>query len=180
MIREAWQMPPWGGMTGSDLSFRFVPVIPSDNERIRSANTMARNLQRKSVRHIYNAKVVTCYCVSTQLLFLSSYYFYITTNPNRTVLYCGVTNNLPQRMVEHYLNRGNTKTFAGKYYCYFLIYYEEFMYVNDAIAREKEVKKWRREKKENLIRSFNKEWKFLNFELFDTWPPQEMFHRKDI
>ena len=103
-------------------------------------------------------------------MFQPTYYFYITTNPNRTVLYCGMTNNLPQRVIEHYLTRGNQKTFAGKYYCYFLIYYEKFGYVHDAIAREKEVKKWRREKKESLIRSFNQELKFLNFELFDKWP----------
>ena len=108
------------------------------------------------------------------------YYFYMTTNPNRNVLYCGVTNALPQRIIEHYLSRGDRRTFAGKYYCYFLIYYESFVYVNDAIAREKEVKKWRREKKEGLIMSFNPEKKFLNFELFDTWPPKEMFHRKDL
>ena len=104
----------------------------------------------------------------------------MTTNPNRNVVYCGVTNDLPQRIIEHYLSRGDSRTFAGKYYCYFLIYYESFMYVNDAIAREKEVKKLRREKKEALIDSFNPERKFLNLELFDTWPPKEMFHRKDL
>ena len=112
-------------------------------------------------------------------LMFQPYYFYITTNPNRNVLYCGVTNNLPQRITEHYLSRGDHKFFAGKYYCYFLIYYESFLYVNDAITREKEVKKWRREKKDALTDSFNPEKKFLNFELFDTWPPK-MFHRKDI
>jgi len=95
-------------------------------------------------------------------------------------MYCGVTNDLPQRIIEHYLSRGDHRSFAGKYYCYFLLYYESFVYVNDAIAREKEVKKWRREKKEALIMSFNPEKKFLNLELFDTWPPKEMLHRKDL
>ena len=94
------------------------------------------------------------------------YSFYITTNSNRNVLYCGVTNDLQQRIIEHYLSKGNSKTFAGKYYCYWLVYFEHFKYINDAIAREKEVKKWRREKKEALIDTFNSEWKFLNFELF--------------
>jgi len=47
--------------------------------------------------------------------------------------------------------------------------------VNDSIAREKEVKKWRREKKEALIMSFNPEKKFLNFELFDGWLPNKCF-----
>ena len=45
------------------------------------------------------------------------YYVYIVTNAERTVLYTGVTNNLPQRITEHWDNRGQTKTVAGKYYC---------------------------------------------------------------
>ena len=109
-----------------------------------------------------------------------TYSFYITTNPNRNILYCGVTNDLQQRIIEHYLSKGIQKSFAGRYYCYLLIYYEHFKYVNDAIRREKEVKKWRREKKEALIDTINAERKFLNFELFDDWPPTELFHRKDL
>src|SRR5258705_5585317 len=70
------------------------------------------------------------------------YYVYIVTNPERTVLYTGVTNNLPQRLIEHYTNRGQPKTFAGKYYCYNLIYFECFQYINDAIAKEKVIKGW--------------------------------------
>ena len=93
------------------------------------------------------------------------YYVYITTNPNRTVLYVGVTNNLCRRMLEHYDNRGNQKTFTGRYFCYCLIYWEHFTYINDAIAREKEIKKWRREKKEKLISQFNPAWRFLNGEI---------------
>ena len=110
------------------------------------------------------------------------FYVYISTNPNKEALYVGFTNNLRERIIEHYLNRGNPETHAGKYYCYFLVYYEEFKYVNNAIEREKEIKKWRREKKIHLINSFNPEWKFLNFELFDKWPPseEELFHRKDV
>ena len=65
------------------------------------------------------------------------YYVYIVTNPERTVLYTGVTNNLSQRLTEHWANKGQPKTFAGKYYCYNLIYYEYFTYINNAIAREK-------------------------------------------
>jgi len=68
------------------------------------------------------------------------YYIYIVTNPGRTVLYTGVTNNLPHRLIEHWMNRGDHKTFAGKYYCYNLIYLEEFQYIYNAIAIEKEIK----------------------------------------
>jgi putative endonuclease len=90
-----------------------------------------------------------------------NYFVYITTNPTRTVLYVGVTNDLSVRIQQHYENRGNKESFAGRYYCYNLIYYERFQYINDAIAREKEIKKWRREKKEKLISSMNPKWDFL-------------------
>ncbi|MBX3241156.1 MAG: GIY-YIG nuclease family protein [Chitinophagaceae bacterium] len=109
-----------------------------------------------------------------------SYYVYILTNFTRTVLYTGITNNLQQRIIEHYLMRGNQKIFTGRYNCFYLLYYEDFRYVNDAIAREKEIKGWSRAKKVALIQSFNVEMKFLNDELFDEWPPKEMFHRKDL
>jgi len=89
-------------------------------------------------------------------------FVYITTKPSRTTLYVGVTSDLEGRIYEHYENKGNKATFAGRYYCYNLIYYEWFSSIEHAIEREKEIKKWRREKKVQLINSFNKEWKFLN------------------
>lgn len=109
-----------------------------------------------------------------------SYYVYIVTNQTKTVLYIGVTNDLPQRVLEHFLNDGKPDTFAGKYRCHLLIYYEEFKYITDAIAREKELKKWSRNKKHKLIESMNPSWQTLNKELFDQWPPKSMFHRKDL
>jgi putative endonuclease len=109
---------------------------------------------------------------------MKTMYVYITTNPLKTVLYTGVTNDLAQRLVEHYINKGDSKTFAGKFYCYNLIYFEEFDSPSDAIAREKEIKDWNRSKKEMLINQFNKDWMFLNNEVLD-WPPKpdELFHR---
>lgn len=103
--------------------------------------------------------------------------FYITTNSAKNVLYCGMTNDLVQRITEHYINRGTQKSFAGKYYCYWLIYYEDYKYVDDAIAREKEVKKWNRKKKMKLINDLNPDWRFLNYEICDVWPPKQLFHR---
>jgi putative endonuclease len=105
------------------------------------------------------------------------YYTYIVTNPERTVLYTGVTNNLSQRLTEHWSNRGNPKTFAGKYYCYNLIYYEYFPYINNAIAREKEIKGWRRQKKLDLIKTMNPDRTFLNPSVCDGWPPKEVIKR---
>jgi putative endonuclease len=92
-----------------------------------------------------------------------NYFVYITTNKNRTVLYTGVTNNLPYRLEQHEEDAKTIKkSFAGKYNCYHLIYYEHFNYIQHAIDREKEIKGWVRRKKEKLINKFNPEWKFLN------------------
>jgi len=89
------------------------------------------------------------------------YFVYITTNPGRSTLYVGVTNDLQIRVQRHYLNKGNKKTFTGRYYCYKLVYFESFSDVNDAIAREKEIKNMTREKKEALIATKNPKWDFL-------------------
>ena len=99
------------------------------------------------------------------------YYVYIVTNESKTVLYIGMTNHLEQRITEHYLNRGRESSFAGRYNCHYLLYYEKYQYVLDAISREKEIKGWLRSKKEALISSQNPEWKFLNEEIMDNWPP---------
>jgi putative endonuclease len=105
------------------------------------------------------------------------YFIYIITNPEKTVLYTGVTNNLEARLAEHYFNRGQPKTFAGRYYCYNLIYFEEFQYIHDAIAREKEIKGWSRKKKEALIKTKNRDWTILNKSYCRQWPPTEPLRR---
>jgi putative endonuclease len=93
-----------------------------------------------------------------------NYYVYITTNKNKTVLYIGVTNNLKLRLYQHEQNAQpfTHKSFAGKYNVYHLIYFERFEWIEHAIAREKELKGWRRSKKEDLINTLNPEWNFLN------------------
>jgi putative endonuclease len=87
-----------------------------------------------------------------------NYFVYITTNPGKTVLYTGVTNDLEVRMRQHYENKGKKETFAGRYYCYKLIYYERYQNVNMAIEREKEIKDLSRAKKEELIAEDNPKW----------------------
>jgi len=79
------------------------------------------------------------------------YYIYIVMNPSRTTIYIGVTNNLRARLAEHYLNRGSKNHFASRYYCYELVHFESFQYIQDAINREKQLKGWRRSKKLDLI-----------------------------
>jgi len=109
------------------------------------------------------------------------YSVYILTNFNKTVLYIGMTNDLTQRLIEHYLEKDNlhSNAFTSAYNVFFLVYYEDYDYVNDAIAREKEIKKWRREKKDKLIDTINPQREFLNKELLGEWPPKEIFQRKN-
>ena len=94
-----------------------------------------------------------------------TYCVYITTNPSKEVLYIGVTNDLARRILEHQKSKGNQKTFTGRYYCYKLLYYEVFENIEQAIQREKQLKKWSRVKKENLISENNPNWIFLNASL---------------
>jgi len=101
------------------------------------------------------------------------YFVYILSNKQRTVLYTGVTNDIEQRIIEHYRNRGQDKSFTGRYHVYYLLYYEQHQYINNAIARETEIKKWNRLKKMKLIGAFNPGLEFLNERLFGCWPPKE-------
>ena len=89
---------------------------------------------------------------------------YITTNKHHTVLYTGVTSDLYSRIVEHQ-NKIDPKSFASRYNANKLIYFEPFHSIEEAIAREKQIKKYRREKKINLIESINPEWQDLFLEL---------------
>ena len=92
-----------------------------------------------------------------------TFYVYILTNPRRTTLYIGVTNSLRRRLPEHYKNRRDcNKSFTGRYNCTNLIYFEVYKYVLNAIAREKQLKRWSRKKKEELINRYNPKWEFLN------------------
>ena len=96
-----------------------------------------------------------------------NYFVYITTNPRKTTLYTGITNDLRTRMYQHYENRGKWKTFAGRYHCYRLIYYEQHEDVNQAIEREKEIKNLSRKKKEALISEQNPGWHFYDLRGMD-------------
>lgn len=78
------------------------------------------------------------------------------------MVYVGVTNNLARRMDEHFQNAGKLKTFAVRYNIHILVYWERFQYVNLAIDREKEIKKWRRAKKVMLFASINPTWAALD------------------
>jgi putative endonuclease len=95
-----------------------------------------------------------------------NFYVYITTNKNHTVLYTGVTNDLARRTYEH--KNKTYKGFTSKYNVDELVYYEHFQYINDAIAREKQIKAGSRKKKEELINSINPTWRDLYNEIFSV------------
>jgi putative endonuclease len=90
-----------------------------------------------------------------------NYYVYIMTNKSRT-FYTGVTNNLERRVYEH--KHKLIEGFTKRYNITLLVYYEAGIDIREAIAREKQIKDWRREKKIALIESMNPEWNDLSAE----------------
>ena len=90
-----------------------------------------------------------------------NYYVYILSSDSGT-LYTGVTNDLERRVSEH--EQGLVEGFTKKYQCHKLIYYEYFTDVRNAIAREKQIKNWNRDKKEQLIKTLNPTWRNLRNE----------------
>lgn len=91
-----------------------------------------------------------------------SYYVYLLTNWNNKVMYVGVTNNLIRRIYEH--KNKLIKGFTEKYNINKLVYFEETGDVRAAIEREKEIKRWRREKKDELVLKINPEWRDLSID----------------
>ena len=92
------------------------------------------------------------------------YYVYIMASKSR-VLYVGVTNDIWRRAWEH--RNDATSGFTSKYRIHRLVYFEEFKYIGNAIAKEKRIKGWLREKKIALIRSANPTWEDLSESWFD-------------
>ena len=88
------------------------------------------------------------------------------TNKHNTVLYIGVTSNLALRVIKH-RNRNWVDSFTARYNCDKLVYFEHFDDIADAIAREKQLKGWRRAWKEELINKVNPEWRDL-FSFLDS------------
>lgn len=84
---------------------------------------------------------------------------YILTNYTKTTLYIGVTTDLRQRLGDHASGKSD---FSSRYNCKYLVYYEHFPHLKNAIEREKQLKRWNRAKKEALIATLNSNWDFLN------------------
>ncbi len=88
------------------------------------------------------------------------YFTYILSNKRNGTLYIGVTNNLFSRIFIHKLKE-NKKSFTAKYNIDKLVYYEEYQYIQDAIEREKELKRYQRKWKIELIEKDNSTWRDL-------------------
>jgi putative endonuclease len=88
---------------------------------------------------------------------------YILANHSHSVLYIGVTSDLYARVSEH-KEKKYTDSFTAKYNCNKLVYYESFSRIEEAIAKEKQLKRWKREWKLKIIHEMNPEWK----DLFDS------------
>jgi len=88
-----------------------------------------------------------------------TYCVYMMTNPTNTVLYTGMTKDLPRRVYEH--RNKLVGGFTSRYNCTKLVYYELFEAPLDAIAREKQIKAGSRRKKNDLVNGMNLEWKDL-------------------
>ena len=93
------------------------------------------------------------------------YYVYIITNKTKSVLYTGITSNLEGRVWQH--KTKEIKGFSSRYNVNQLVYYEEYQYVEDAIRREKQLKGWKRQWKEDLIRKLNPLWEDLSLDWYN-------------
>jgi putative endonuclease len=90
---------------------------------------------------------------------MKTYYVYMMTNRSRVVLYTGITNSLEGRLWFH--ANGSRRSFTKRYNVDRLVYFESYADPRDAIAREKEIKGWRRQKKNDLVGQLNPKWEDL-------------------
>ncbi|MFH1232382.1 MAG: GIY-YIG nuclease family protein [Patescibacteria group bacterium] len=92
------------------------------------------------------------------------YYVYILANKRNGTLYIGVTNDLLNRSFQHKLKQ-DSKSFTAKYNIDKLVYFEEYQYIQDAILKEKQLKKWSRQWEMELIEKDNPVWRDLFFDM---------------
>ena len=96
---------------------------------------------------------------------MKTYYVYILANKRNRTLYIGITNDLVRRISEH--KSGMMEGFTKKYSIDKLVYYESTTDVNEAITREKRLKKWKRQWKIDLIENSNQDWQDLSVDFLE-------------
>ena len=95
-----------------------------------------------------------------------TYYIYILTNKHNTTFYIGITNYLLRRVKEH--KQGHSKSFTKKYNLMKLVYYELTNDITIAIKREKQLKRWRKQWKIDLIEQVNPNWEDLYHDIYTS------------
>ena len=96
------------------------------------------------------------------------YYVYLLTSSSRRLLYTGVARDLAKRLMQH---RDGESGFTAKYKVFRLVYYESFEWIQHAIDREKQIKGWKRQRKEELVRNMNPRWEdFAPRFGLEVWP----------
>lgn len=143
------------GEDASSIAEHLIPVIPSEVSEF--AQQTLKRVERP--------------CVPLEVAVAREYIFcvYVMQSPSRRALYIGVTSNLHRRVWQH-----KTHAFEGftdDYNSVRLVYWESFDDVHKAIAREKQLKNWRRDKKSSLIEHFNPGWKDLAAEWYGAQGP---------
>ena len=113
------------------------------------------------IRNLY--KCHSCLDQESIQIIMKTFYVYIMASQKYGTLYIGVTNDLTKRIYQHKQNM--VKGFTQKYHVHNLVYLEEYSDVNEAISREKNLKKWKRSWKIKLIETKNPEWKDLYSEI---------------
>ena len=103
---------------------------------------------------------------------MRNYYVYILASRRNGTLYIGITNNLVRRAYEHKM--GFIRGFTSRYNVHRLVYYEQTTDINSALQREKQLKKWNRKWKLDLIEKENPNWSNLS----DDWMPDQVGHDK--
>ena len=126
-----------------------------ERRHIASDSAAICHFDQGAVRRVEKSRRSRIYNINN----MTNYYVYIMTNYTNTVLYIGVTNDIVRRVNEHRYKKDDG--FAEKYKAYKLVYMEQSVSIEDAIRREKQLKKWSRKKKEDLISSLNPQWNDL-------------------
>ncbi len=107
---------------------------------------------------------------SSKNMFAKQYFVYILCNKYKTTLYNGHTNDISSRLLEHQSKFHGSRAFTSKYNCTYLLFYEIFAERSTAFQRERQIKRFCREKKEALINAQNPEWTFRNQEVYELFP----------
>src|SRR5439155_19121727 len=160
-----WSMTPSSAPRSTNNYAKSASVMPRFTKWVLRSKTYLSSFQPSTLN---NKKLRDADCHPERSegphRLMKAFYVFMMTNRSRVVLYTGITNSLMRRVWQH--QNGEVEGFTKTYKVNRLVYYERFNHPRDAIAREKEIKGWRREKKSALVESMNPKWADLSPMLF--------------